>query len=396
MVPDLALVGWLPFALPRALGLAHRERFDCVITTSPPQTAHLIGAALRATGVPWIADLRDGWTYDPPRGAWPTALQTALDRALEEGALRRADRLVAVTAPIADDLACRLSREVAVITNGFDPEESSESGVDGLLTPGRHSLVHTGRAGVAGRSPRTFLEGIVEFRRRWPDLAERLEIVFAGPTTTEERALLADERLGGMARTVGMLDRPQAVALQRGADSLLVFAQGASAPSVATNKLFEYLAARQPFSSSATTARRRGSSARPTAASAPRPATRRRSPRRSASWSPAHPSERCRPRTLRVARAGRAIRTGDRRRLRAGLRRPERPGRRGVNVIVVGPAEPAGAVATALARRGAQVRIVRAGAGRGALASALVRALRLKRRRAPDAVVTCPAPRRPS
>jgi glycosyltransferase involved in cell wall biosynthesis len=246
VVPDLALVGWLPFALPRALGLARRERFDCVITTSPPQTAHLIGAALHATGVPWIADLRDGWTYDPPRGDWPTPLQTALDRALEEGALRRADRLVAVTTPIADDLARRLNREVAVITNGFDPEESGESGADGLLTPGRHSLVHTGRAGVAGRSPRTFLEGIVEFRRRWPDLAERLEIVFAGPTTAEERALLADERLGGMARTVGMLERPQALALQRGADSLLVFAQGASAPSVATNKLFEYLAARRP------------------------------------------------------------------------------------------------------------------------------------------------------
>jgi glycosyltransferase involved in cell wall biosynthesis len=246
VVPDLALVGWLPFALPRALGLARRERFDCVITTSPPQTAHLIGAALRATGVPWIADLRDGWTYDPPRGGWPTALQTALDRVLEEGALRRADRVVAVTAPIADDLARRLKREVAVITNGFDPEESGGSSADDLLTPGRHSLVHTGRAGVAGRSPRTFLEGIVEFRRRWPDLAERLEIVFAGPTTDEERALLADERLGGMARTVGMLERPRALALQRGADSLLVFAQGASAPSVATNKLFEYLAARRP------------------------------------------------------------------------------------------------------------------------------------------------------
>ena len=63
-----------------------------------------------------------------------------------------------------------------------------------------------------------------------------------------------------------------------------------------------------------------------------------------------------------------------------------------MNVIVVGPAEPAGAVAAALARRGAQVRMVRTGAGRGALASALVRALRLTWRRAPDAVVTVSGP----
>jgi glycosyltransferase involved in cell wall biosynthesis len=70
--------------------------------------------------------------------------------------------------------------------------------------------------------------------------------VFAGPTTAEERELLADERLGGMARSVGSLERPLALALQRAADSLLVVAEGASLRSVATNKLFEYLAAGRP------------------------------------------------------------------------------------------------------------------------------------------------------
>jgi glycosyltransferase involved in cell wall biosynthesis len=247
VAPDLGLVGWLPFALPRALALARRERFDCVITTSPPQSAHLVGAALRAIGVPWIADLRDGWTYDPPRGPWPTPLQEAIDRGLEESLLGRADRVVAVTAPIAEDLAHRLGRDVAVITNGFDPEEAAGAPApNGLLTAGRHSLVHTGRAGVSGRSPRTFLEGLVELRRRCPDVAERLEVVFAGAITAEERELLADERLGGMARSVGTVERPVALALQRGADSLLVLAQGSSATSVATNKLFEYLATRRP------------------------------------------------------------------------------------------------------------------------------------------------------
>ena len=245
VVPDLGLAGWLPFALPRALGLARRERFDCVITTSPPQSAHLIGAALRQAGVPWIADLRDGWTYDPPRPPWPTALQDAADRALERALLARADRIVAVTAPIADDLAQRLGRHVEVITNGFDPDEAVGD-EDGLLTPDRFSLVHTGRAGVSGRSPRALVEGLVELRRRDPAAAARLEVVFAGPATAEEQALLADDRLGGMARSVGMLERDRALALQRAADGLLVIAQGASARSVATNKLFEYLAARRP------------------------------------------------------------------------------------------------------------------------------------------------------
>ena len=64
--------------------------------------------------------------------------------------------------------------------------------------------------------------------------------------TAEEQSLLADPRLEGMARTVGMLERPRALGLQRAADSLLVFAEGASSRSVATTKLFEYLAAGKP------------------------------------------------------------------------------------------------------------------------------------------------------
>src|SRR3954468_10120878 len=54
LVPDLALAGWPPCALPGARALARAGRFDCVVTTSPPQSAHLIGLALRAEGIPWV------------------------------------------------------------------------------------------------------------------------------------------------------------------------------------------------------------------------------------------------------------------------------------------------------------------------------------------------------
>jgi glycosyltransferase involved in cell wall biosynthesis len=246
VVPDLALVGWLPFALPRARSLAAERSFACVVTTSPPQSAHLVGLALRGAGIPWVADLRDGWTFDPPRPGWPTSAQAAADRWLERSVLSRADQLVAVTPPIADDLARRLDREVAVITNGFDPDECAAGDAEELLASGKHSLVHTGRAAVSGRSPRPLIEGLAELRRASPEAAERLEVVFAGPTTEEERTLFADERVSGLVRTVGTLERPRALALQRAADSLLVIAEGASARSVATNKLYEYLAAGRP------------------------------------------------------------------------------------------------------------------------------------------------------
>ena len=248
VVPDLALATWVPFALPRALRLASGGRFDCVLTTSPPQSAHLIGRALRARGAPWIAELRDGWTFEPHHVPWPTKLQRALDGGLEQKLLSGADGLVAVTKPIAEDLSRRLGREVAVITNGYDPEEVAPvDGAAGRLDPDRHSLVYTGRISAGRSTPRPLLEGFRELRRTTPQAAERLELVFAGPLTTAEREELQAADLAGSVKLLGPLNRDAVLSLQRQAGSLLVITEGSSRRSVATGKLFEYLGAERPI-----------------------------------------------------------------------------------------------------------------------------------------------------
>ena len=75
------------------------------------------------------------------------------------------------------------------------------------------------------------------------------EIVFAGAVAESERDLLSDPRYSDVVRTVGVLERPRALALQHAADALVVIAAGSAghpSPSVATGKLFEYLGARRP------------------------------------------------------------------------------------------------------------------------------------------------------
>jgi glycosyltransferase involved in cell wall biosynthesis len=248
VVPDLALVSWVPFALPRVLSLAHDRQFDCVVTTSPPQSAHLIGLTLRRRGFGWIAEFRDGWTFEPPRRAWPLAAQRDLDTRLERAVVTRADAVVGVTKPIVDDLRARLGADAHVITNGFDPDEvelpSLES--DPLLAPDRHSLVHTGRMGLARVTPRPILEALRLLERDAPELAGRLEVVFAGPLTQDEKELFSAFELNGLVRVTGSLERGRALRLQRAADSLLVITEGSRRRSVATGKLFEYLAAGRP------------------------------------------------------------------------------------------------------------------------------------------------------
>jgi glycosyltransferase involved in cell wall biosynthesis len=247
VVPDLVLLTWIPFALPRALRLARGQRFDCVITTSPPESGHLIGLALRARGLPWIADLRDGWTFETTHPEWPTRIQLRLDRALEGAVVARADLVTAVTDPIAHDLRERLGANAVTVSNGFDPEEHPRVGTqEAGLSPGRISLVHTGRMAFAGRSPLSIVDALKELRRRHPKLGERVEVVLAGPLSGSERELIGQAELDGSVRAVGTLPREETLRLQSAADVLLLIT-GRSRSSEATAKLYEYLAAGRPI-----------------------------------------------------------------------------------------------------------------------------------------------------
>ena len=83
VVPEPLALAWAPFAIRTARRL-HRERgFDCVITTSPPESAHLVGRAVQRLGAAWIADLRDAWTFEPLRPQFPTKIQRRADERME-------------------------------------------------------------------------------------------------------------------------------------------------------------------------------------------------------------------------------------------------------------------------------------------------------------------------
>ena len=246
LVPDVAIVTWLPMLLPAALSVARRHPFDCVVTTSGPESVHIAGLAVRRLVGAWIADLRDGWGFETLHD-WPTPAQRRLDGALERMVAHRADALTAVTEPIADDLRGRLGADAHTITNAYDPDEiPPRIGENEFLSRSRHSLVHTGRMASSQRSPRPVVEALRLLHRQAPSVAAGLEVIFAGPLTPEERALLESPDLAGSVKVVGSLARDEALQLQREADSLLLLTAG-NRRGEATGKLYEYLGAERPI-----------------------------------------------------------------------------------------------------------------------------------------------------
>ena len=250
VVPEPLALAWAPFALRDALRANSRERFDCVITSSPPESVHLIGRALHRRGVPWAADLRDGWTFEPIRPPFPTAAQRRLDERLERRWLGAADAVVCVSRPAADDLRTRLGLQPELIPNGWDPDlvdgAADDSAARRLLDPGRISLVYTGRFGSYGRDPTGLVQALSALANEHPNDAARLELVVAGPLTDDEAELMRSDVAPARIVAAGTLHRPEALVLQRAADALLLLASSRRTQ-LLNFKLFEYLAAGPPI-----------------------------------------------------------------------------------------------------------------------------------------------------
>lgn len=122
-VPD-AYLGWTYPARRFARGLAQGSRFDAVITTSSPDSAHLIGRALKTSfGIPWIADFRDPWVRRLSYAA-PTPLHDRWQRTLEARCIEAADAVIVTSERTRADFLHRLpataAEKITVVTNGYD------------------------------------------------------------------------------------------------------------------------------------------------------------------------------------------------------------------------------------------------------------------------------------
>jgi glycosyltransferase involved in cell wall biosynthesis len=231
--------------MPAVRRIVSRDNVDCLITTSPPESVHLVGLLLGRARPAWIADFRDGWTFEPWRERFPTRVQLSLDRLFERRVVKGSEVVVGATKPIAHDLQRRLAASAAWVSNGWDPkfaDAASQTPTSIARIDGMVDVVYTGTMSVRG-SPESLLRALDAVRSS-SDPA-RVRLVHAGRLTTEERALIERIGVGDMFHYVGYLTRAEALALQRSADALILITSRSTSES--TSKLFEYIAAGRPI-----------------------------------------------------------------------------------------------------------------------------------------------------
>lgn len=245
LIPD-AQVAWLPAAYRTARHIIQSHPVRLVLTTAPPFSAHLLGLALhRTTQLPWVADYRDSWTYDPLDPALENSrLRARIERVLERRVVRAASHVTSATGVAAAYLRdLDPATGVTVVPNGFaDAVDAGDAAPSGKRT----RFVHTGAfsASHPKRSPMPLLNAA----RALADDGLDFELVLAGPMTPQERDAVLPLEATGHATVHGSVTRDEALRLQRQADVLLVVDHPRSVlASNVPGKVYEYGASGKPM-----------------------------------------------------------------------------------------------------------------------------------------------------
>ena len=241
LVPD-ENVTWLATAIPRAIELVRRDRIDVVLTTSPPSSVHLVGAAVRkVTGARWVADIRDSTIAKSDRRYESAAvrLKERTNAWVARIVARGADAVVAISPTVAEEIRLLGARgPVVTIPNGCDFED-----FDGLeyRRGARFRLTHTGTF-FGRRTAQPVLEALA---RSDPDVGAR----FVGGFRASELETAQRLELGTRLEPMGFLPHRRVLELQRDSDALLLLLPelGPRGKDVPSGKLYEYLAAERPI-----------------------------------------------------------------------------------------------------------------------------------------------------
>jgi glycosyltransferase involved in cell wall biosynthesis len=88
--------GWILPATLQAVREIKREKIDCILTSCPPYSVHIIGLLVKMiTGVKWVVDFRDPWMTTGIKIVPPTcALTNAIESRLEKKVIQKADLVI--------------------------------------------------------------------------------------------------------------------------------------------------------------------------------------------------------------------------------------------------------------------------------------------------------------
>ena len=242
-IPD-ARKFWIKPSVKQLSAYLEKNPVDVIITTGPPHSLHLIGLELKARyGIKWLADFRDPWTNIDYFHSLPlTSSSRARHYELETKVLEKADAVLVVGKSMKDEFIERANK-VQVLTNGYD--DFKQEGKIELDT--KFSISHIGLMN-ADRNPMVLWRALTELVEESAEFEHDLQVNLIGKCAEEVYKAVADFNLEDKVDFVGYVGHNEVLAYQQASQVLLLSVNKvASAKSIVTGKIFEYLQSQRPI-----------------------------------------------------------------------------------------------------------------------------------------------------
>jgi glycosyltransferase involved in cell wall biosynthesis len=236
-------IGWWRSAAARGLELAREIKPDAILSSSLPNTSHLVARSIaRATGIPWVAELRDLWTHNHNfRRVQPLR---AVERRIERSVLSDASALVTVSDVWAEWLRVAYRRPTFVVPNGYDPNDypSCVPPRSGPFTLAYTGMYYNGKQNVA-----PLLEAVSRLAARGRITPERFRVQFVGQYLGPVLAQATERGIRAFVDVRPPVAYSESLRLQCSAHALLFLDWfDDRATGWYSAKIYEYLGARRP------------------------------------------------------------------------------------------------------------------------------------------------------
>ncbi len=240
IMPEKTPYNWWRLARKKALELCSKEQIDAIVASHDPLATLQIALELSSKfKIPWIADLRDSWnvqTLSSPR-------KQRIIAHYEKEFCNRANAVVTVSDEIAQVMKKKISKDIRVVSNGFDKIEKTPFM---NIKPNIFTILYAGSYAKNQKDPRLFFRALNHCVSEGKIPRDNIELCFLGPSIESFYPDHLKELGSVVVRFKKRIIRKKALAYMENSSLLWVISHPHE-KGVLTGKIFDYLAAGRPI-----------------------------------------------------------------------------------------------------------------------------------------------------
>lgn len=248
-IPD-TFITWVPFAFLKGLNIIKKNNIDTIITSSPPESVHIIGLLLKLiTGIKWVADFRDLWTTKKIVHKYPTKIHYFLNVWLEKYIYKKCDLIIANTIGNKKVYTREFminKNKISIITNGYDPN-------DIFLNAKPNSLenveLRIGYMGFFDKPGFPWKEFVLEMKKTLLlDNKVKIMLNICGNVSSQAKSFIQEQGIREYVNYIGNITHSDAIKeMKRNHLLLLLMYETDYSKAIVPHKLYYYLGLKIPI-----------------------------------------------------------------------------------------------------------------------------------------------------